>query len=73
MGYSKKKIEEMDAELRELARTNYDRFCEIVGIEWEVAYMRLDKSKGMSYGQIAQQTGHGRATIAARCKRVCQK
>lgn len=62
----------LDAKLRELAVLDFDRFCQIAGVDKVQAVICLERMKGRSLQAIAHKMQMPKSTIESRCKK-CPK
>ena len=62
----------LDAKLRELAVLDFDRFCQIAGVDKVQAAICLERTKGRSLQAIAHKMQMPKSTIESRCKK-CPK
>lgn len=69
MELNDKKIERLDAELMQLALERFDLFCTIAGVDKVQAFVCLERKKGRSYGEIAQDLNTSRGSVFKKCKK----
>lgn len=62
----------IDAKLRELAILDFDKFCQIAGVDKVQATICLERQKGRSLQAIAQRMNMPKSTVESRCKKCPQ-
>lgn len=59
----------IDAKLRELAVLDFDKFCQIAGVDKVQAAICMERQKGRSLQAIAHKMNMPKSTVDARCKK----
>jgi len=53
----------------ELALDDFDKFCKYAGVDSKQLIVCIERSRGLSYGQISQKTSVARSTVKDICDR----
>ena len=69
MALSENNLRKLDIRLQELAKSNFDSFCQMTGVDKIQAYVCLEKSRGRTDGSIANSLGITRQAVSARNKK----